>query len=203
MLKQDNDSIELLGLRERTKKVLRDAGYIRISDIKSKSDNELLKCPNIGRVGFNEVKDKLATFCDKKQYTLRTKEFAERNAVKPTSILQRFSDHGHYFGITPLKLANGRLLWPDAAVENEYFNQGIQKDHGANTFRERVLSLRKDAKIGFETVSNLFYDAKNMRDVLLLVKEILVSEDQKRNSFRGCDWCDLLELAVRRALQIK
>lgn len=53
---------------------------------------------------------------DVTDYTLRTKEFAERNAVKPGSVLQRINEHGHYFGVTPLKLANGRLLWPNVQV---------------------------------------------------------------------------------------
>lgn len=62
---------------------------------------------------MNQVSDKSSEATD---YTLRTKEFAERNAIKAGSVLQRLNEHGHYFGITPLKLANGRLLWPNVQV---------------------------------------------------------------------------------------
>jgi hypothetical protein len=42
-----------------------------------------------------------------------TEQFAANNLVKRDSVLSRLSRFGHYFGVKPQKLANGRLLWPD------------------------------------------------------------------------------------------
>ena len=45
---------------------------------------------------------------------LTTEEFAKLNRVKPQSVTARLCRTGSYFGITPLKLANGRLIWTPA-----------------------------------------------------------------------------------------
>jgi hypothetical protein len=42
-----------------------------------------------------------------------TEQFAAGNLVKRDSVLSRLSRFGHYFGVKPRKLPNGRLLWPD------------------------------------------------------------------------------------------
>ena len=44
---------------------------------------------------------------------ISTEAFAARNLVKPESVLSRLCRTGSYFGIRPVKLENGRLLWPD------------------------------------------------------------------------------------------
>lgn len=43
---------------------------------------------------------------------LSTEEFAAPRKVKPESVRSRYSKTGSYFGVKPIKLANGRLLWP-------------------------------------------------------------------------------------------
>lgn len=45
-------------------------------------------------------------------FTVDTDEFADINLVKGQSVRKRYSQTGSYFGIRPLKLANGRLKWP-------------------------------------------------------------------------------------------
>ena len=42
-----------------------------------------------------------------------TKKFAAHRHIKAESVLSRLCRKGHYFGIRPRKLPNGRLDWPD------------------------------------------------------------------------------------------
>ena len=51
-----------------------------------------------------------------KIYSLDTETFAARNQVKAQSVRARLCRTGSYFGIRPLKLANGRQAWPDVQV---------------------------------------------------------------------------------------
>lgn len=51
------------------------------------------------------------------QQLLTTAALAGAIGIKPESIRVRLCRRGDYFGITPQKLANGRLLWPADAVE--------------------------------------------------------------------------------------
>ena len=46
--------------------------------------------------------------------SLTTKEYGELTRVEPESIRRAYCVHGHYLGVKPLKLPNGRLLWPKA-----------------------------------------------------------------------------------------
>ena len=46
-----------------------------------------------------------------------TKEFAEVLKVEPATVRRSLCVNGHYLGIRPVKLPNGRLLWPPADVE--------------------------------------------------------------------------------------
>ena len=48
-----------------------------------------------------------------------TERFAARNVVLPESVRAAYCRKGHYHGIKPLKLASGRLLWPDVVVVAE------------------------------------------------------------------------------------
>ena len=50
------------------------------------------------------------------KYELSTSQFAARNQVKPQSVRARLCNTGSYFGVRPLKLANGRTAWPDVQV---------------------------------------------------------------------------------------
>lgn len=203
----EKDSIDLLSLRERTKQVLRQAGFNRISDLKSITETELLKCQNLGRMAFIEIKDELAKMNISllaKKKMLRTKEFADRNSVKHSSVLQRIYEHGHYFGVVPLKQANGRLLWPDVVVLNSDAQIDDQENHESDVpFRQHTFALRKADQISFKEASSLLTKSEDMRDVLALVKEIVVSVDQKRNGFSNYEWCDFLEALAHRCFQIK
>jgi hypothetical protein len=50
------------------------------------------------------------------KYDKDTESFAAANGVKGHSVRARMCRTGSYFGITPMKLANGRLLWPDVQL---------------------------------------------------------------------------------------
>lgn len=47
---------------------------------------------------------------------LTTEQFAEALHGKPSTIRTRLCKTGSYYGITPIKLPSGRLLWPADAV---------------------------------------------------------------------------------------
>lgn len=46
-----------------------------------------------------------------------TSEFAESFGVKATTVHRNLCVNGHYMGIRPIKLPNGRLLWPEESVQ--------------------------------------------------------------------------------------
>jgi hypothetical protein len=46
-----------------------------------------------------------------------TEDFAAELGLMPQSIRKRYSQTGTYFGVRPVKLPNGRLLWPADAIE--------------------------------------------------------------------------------------
>ncbi len=50
------------------------------------------------------------------KYELSAEQFAAINQVKAQSVRARLCRTGSYFGIVPLKLANGRLVWPAVQV---------------------------------------------------------------------------------------
>lgn len=43
-------------------------------------------------------------------------KFAELNGIKRKTLYERLCRHGHYFGVAPIKRANGRLLFPATQV---------------------------------------------------------------------------------------
>ena len=47
---------------------------------------------------------------------ITTEQLAAPIGVKPQSIRVRLCQTGSYFGLTPNKLPNGRLLWPADSV---------------------------------------------------------------------------------------
>lgn len=46
-----------------------------------------------------------------------TEALARRLGIRPNSIRSRLCRYGSYFGIRPIKLLNGRLVWPDDAFK--------------------------------------------------------------------------------------
>ncbi|TXH33872.1 MAG: DNA-binding protein [Burkholderiaceae bacterium] len=51
------------------------------------------------------------------QHTIQTAAFAQRLGYKSASIRTAVWRNGHFNGIKPIKLPNGRLLWPADSVE--------------------------------------------------------------------------------------
>lgn len=56
------------------------------------------------------------------QYTLSCVQFAAINQVKAQTVRARLCRTGSYFGVKPLKLANGRTAWPNVQIS---MNGGI------------------------------------------------------------------------------
>ena len=50
------------------------------------------------------------------QYTLSTEQFAAMNMIKAQSVRARVTRFGSYYGISPVKLVNGRTVWPAVQV---------------------------------------------------------------------------------------
>ncbi len=50
------------------------------------------------------------------KFELSAEQFAALNQVKAQTVRARLCRTGSYFGIRPLKLANGRLAWPAVQV---------------------------------------------------------------------------------------
>lgn len=48
---------------------------------------------------------------------ITTEALATRIGIKAASIRHRVCTTGSYFGLTPVKLPNGRLLWPGDSKE--------------------------------------------------------------------------------------
>jgi hypothetical protein len=48
---------------------------------------------------------------------ITTDQLANLLHLKPQSLRAALSREGHYFGLRPRKLPNGRLIWPDDAVQ--------------------------------------------------------------------------------------
>ncbi len=55
---------------------------------------------------------------------LTTDALAARFLVKPESVRSAYCRDGHYYGLRPTKLPNGRLLWPADALERLTAKQG-------------------------------------------------------------------------------
>ena len=51
---------------------------------------------------------------------LSTKEFALELHVKDESVRRSLCVNGHYMGIRPIKLPNGRLLWPVSEIKKMF-----------------------------------------------------------------------------------
>jgi hypothetical protein len=48
---------------------------------------------------------------------LNTNKFADLYGVKGSTVRRALCMQGHYLGYTPIKLPNGRLLWPNCPPE--------------------------------------------------------------------------------------
>lgn len=52
-------------------------------------------------------------------YPLNTIKFAERNLITQQTVRKQLCINGSFYGVKPLKLATGRLAWPDVVVTKE------------------------------------------------------------------------------------
>lgn len=59
------------------------------------------------------------------QQNLTTEQFAEVIHGKPSTIRTRLCKDGSFYGIRPIKLPSGRLLWPADAVQAFLAGQGV------------------------------------------------------------------------------
>jgi len=57
---------------------------------------------------------------------LTTSQFGAQIGIKPESIRVRLCQCGSYFGITPQKLRNGRLIWPFDAADQLLEQGGVE-----------------------------------------------------------------------------
>ncbi|KUZ59770.1 DNA-binding protein [Burkholderia ubonensis] len=48
---------------------------------------------------------------------ITTEELAELLSIRPQSIRKRYCQTGAYFSLRPVKMPNGRLMWPADALE--------------------------------------------------------------------------------------
>ncbi len=53
---------------------------------------------------------------DEKEFSKDSEQLGAKNGVKGATVRASVYRTGSYFGITPMKLANGRLLWPDVQL---------------------------------------------------------------------------------------
>ena len=60
---------------------------------------------------------------------LSTAEFANRFKVKPESVRHSLCTRGHYLGLRPRKLPNGRLMW-SAKDADQLLNGGTGTSNG-------------------------------------------------------------------------
>jgi len=58
------------------------------------------------------MEDQTVSFGQTEKSHLTTEEIARLLRVKSGTVRRGYCVNGHYMGIRPLKLPNGRLLWP-------------------------------------------------------------------------------------------
>lgn len=58
-------------------------------------------------------------------HNLTTEEFALGAKTKPNTIRTRLCKTGSFYGIKPIKLPSGRLLWPADAVQALINGKGV------------------------------------------------------------------------------
>jgi len=61
-----------------------------------------------------------------------TEEYAKLHLVKPQTLLHNHCKKGHYFGVVPTKLPNGRLLWPLESENKSTVESSIRGSGGSN-----------------------------------------------------------------------
>lgn len=58
---------------------------------------------------------------------LTTGVLADGLGIKPQTLRAAICHHGHYYGIRPVKLPNGRLLWPADAIDRLTSGQAVKE----------------------------------------------------------------------------
>jgi len=62
---------------------------------------------------------------------MKTSDFAKLANVLPESIRSSYYRHGHYLGVKPRRLPNGRLDWLDAEVLRLFQGKGGEPSKAA------------------------------------------------------------------------
>ncbi len=63
---------------------------------------------------------------------LSTETFARAIGLRPDSIRVTLCRRGDYYGLTPAKLPNGRLLWPVDAVDRLIKGGRVKSPHASD-----------------------------------------------------------------------
>lgn len=69
------------------------------------------------RTGDTEMTTALFAANAQNRPLLSTEELAAQLALRPQSIRKRFCQTGAYFCVRPVKLPNGRLMWPGDSLD--------------------------------------------------------------------------------------
>jgi len=62
---------------------------------------------------------------------LKTQEFAQLMGITAESVRAALYRRGHYYGVRPHRLPNGRLNWPDAEVRRLLQGKGGEPSKAA------------------------------------------------------------------------
>ena len=76
-----------------------------------------------------------------RQNYVTTMNFAESVGVKPTTVHRNLCVNGHYMGVKPIKLPDGRLLWPEDVIDQ--IIESREKQDLYNDFNEQHPDLLK------------------------------------------------------------
>jgi hypothetical protein len=91
---------------------------------------------------------------------ISTRQYARQNLVEPETLHAALSRKGHYFGVVPKKLKNGRLSWPDEPEEEPSERDSV----GASTATQ-IDSSPAGSIIGADNSSNTHLDRQVVRRV--------------------------------------
>ncbi|TXI34589.1 MAG: hypothetical protein E6Q69_03580 [Aquipseudomonas alcaligenes] len=61
------------------------------------------------------------------EFSLTTEEFANLNRVKAASVRRQIQRTGSYFGVIPLRHANGRMLFAPVQPKADQQSRGVEK----------------------------------------------------------------------------
>lgn len=63
------------------------------------------------------MKEKTTVLSVRTEAKSTTKELAERLRTEPQTVRAGYCRNGHYLGLKPVKLPNGKLLWETSSID--------------------------------------------------------------------------------------